>query len=71
MTDEVKDVEPIPRGADLTDEDLWTIVDDFYDVRNWAALKMRMKPDQLKQHLFCALQVRLGRRPQTRDGDGP
>jgi len=54
---------PIPRGADLTDEDLRLIVDDFYEVRNWAALKMRMGVPEMKEHLFQALRARLGRRP--------
>lgn len=52
----------IPRGADLTDDDLRLIVDDFYVVRNWAALQMRKGPDVIKEQCFRALQVRLGRR---------
>lgn len=53
----------IPRGADLTDEDLRVLVDDFYDVRNWAALKMHMGVPEMKEQLFQALRARLGRRP--------
>lgn len=53
----------IPRGADLTDDDLRTIVDDFYVVRNWAALRMRKGPDFIKEQCFQALRARLGRRP--------
>lgn len=59
---------PIPRGADLTDEDLRLIVDDFYEVRNWCALKMRMGVPEMKEHLFQALRVRLGRRPFYDEG---
>lgn len=55
-------ITPIPRGADLTDEDLRQIVEDFYEVRNWAALRMHMGVPELKEQLFRALQVRLGRR---------
>lgn len=54
----------IPRGGDLTDDDLRQIVDDFYVVRNWAALKMRMGVPEMKEQLFRALKVRLGRMPQ-------
>jgi hypothetical protein len=57
------DLKTIPRGADLTDEDLRVIVDDFYVVRNWAALKMRKGPDVIKEQCFQALRARLGRRP--------
>jgi hypothetical protein len=52
----------IPRGADLTDVDLRQFVEDFYQVRNWAALKMHMSVPDMKEHLFRALEVRLGRR---------
>lgn len=55
----------IPRGADLTDDDLRLIVDDFYVVRNWAALQMRKGPAEIKEQCFRALQVRLGRREVT------
>lgn len=61
----VEKIEPIPRGADLTDDDLRLIVEDFYVVRNWAALKMRMGVAPMKEHLLQALQVRLGRRSQN------
>jgi hypothetical protein len=61
--------EQIPRGADLTDEDLRVLVDDFYTVRNWCALKMRMGVPEMKEHLFQALRARLGRRPLVM-GDG-
>lgn len=61
----VKKITPIPRGGDLTDEDLRLIVDDFYEVRNWAALQMRMGVPEMKEQLVRALEVRLGRRPQT------
>lgn len=60
----VKKITPIPRGADLTDDDLRQIVEDFYEVRNWAALQMRMGVPEMKEQLFRALQVRLGRREQ-------
>lgn len=59
----------IPRGQDLTDEDLRLIVDDFYVVRNWAALQMRKGPDEIKEQCFRALQVRLGRRAYVKGGD--
>ena len=61
---------PIPRGADLTDEDLRLIVEDFYEVRNWAALKMRIRtPEAIKEQLFQALRARLGRRPLMTEHD--
>lgn len=63
----VEKVAPIPRGADLTDADLRLIVEDFYVVRNWAALQMRMGVDQMKEELFQALRVRLGRRTQVEE----
>ena len=68
MTDDpVEKIVPIPRGADLTDDDLRLIVEDFYVVRNWAALKMRMGVAPMKEHMFQALRVRLGRRAQRLD----
>ena len=62
---QVEKIIPIPRGADLTDADLWVIVEDFYVVRNWAALKMRMGVEPMKENLFQALRARLGRRAQV------
>lgn len=59
-------IDPIPRGNDLTDADLRQIVEDFYEVRNWAALQMRMGVPEMKEQLFRALQVRLGRRDQIK-----
>jgi len=61
----IEKIEPINRGLDLTDDDLRLLVDDFYAVRNWAALQMRMGVEPMKEQLFRTLQVRLGRRPQT------
>ena len=61
----VEKIIPILRGADLTDADLRLIVEDFYAVRNWAALEMRMGVAPMKEHLFQALRVRLGRREQV------
>lgn len=63
----IEKITPIPRGADLTDDDLRQIVEDFYVVRNWAALKMHMGVDDLKDQLLKALEVRLGRREQVTD----
>lgn len=60
----IEKITPIPRGRDLTDEDLRQIVEDFYEVRNWAALKMHMPVPEMKEQLFKALQVRLGRAEQ-------
>ena len=60
----IEKITPIPRGADLTEDDLWMIVEDFYEVRNWAALRMRMGVPEMKEQLFRALEVRLGRAPQ-------
>lgn len=61
---------PIPRGADLTDDDLRHFVEDFYVTRNWAALKMHMRtPEAVKEQCFQALRARLGRRPLL-IGDG-
>ena len=57
------EIDPIPRGADLTDDDLRLFVDDFYAVRNWAALRMKMGVPEMKEHLFQAMRARLGRRP--------
>ncbi len=59
----------IPRGADLTDADLRQIVDDFYVVRNWAALKMRQGPVVIKEQCLQALEARLGRRPLVIEGE--
>ena len=59
----------IPRGADLSDDDLRLFVDDFIVVRNWAALKMHMPVPEMKRHMFEALRVRLGR--QAFHGDQP
>lgn len=66
MTD--RNLTQIPRGADLTDDDLRLIVEDFYEVRNWAALRMRMGVAEMKEHLFQALRARLGRRPLVAPG---
>lgn len=63
----IEKITTIPRGQDLTDDDLRLIVDDFYVVRNWTALQMRKGPDEIKEQCFRALQVRLGRREQVRD----
>ena len=62
----------ITRGADLTDDDLRLIVEDFYEVRNWAALRMRMGVPEMKEHLLQALRARLGRIPLviTKAGKG-
>lgn len=58
----------IPRGADLTEADLRLIVEDFYVVRNWAALRMHMKtPEAVKEQCYQALRARLGRRPLVVD----
>lgn len=61
----IEKITPIPRGQDLTDDDLRLIVEDFYVVRNWTALRMRQGPDEIKEQCFRALQVRLGRRKQV------
>jgi len=58
-----KQLKPIPRGSDLTEEDLRLIVEDFYVVRNWAALRMRKGPDVIKEQCYRALRARLGRQP--------
>lgn len=64
-------ITPIPRGQDLTDDDdLRQIVEDFYEVRNWAALKMRMGVPDMKRELLHALEVRLGRRAQVGPVEG-
>ena len=67
MADFVERITPIPRGADLTDEDLRVLVEDFYEVRNWAALRIHMGVPEMKEQLLRALQVRLGRREQAPD----
>lgn len=67
MPEPIETITPIPRGADLTDADLRQIVEDFYEVRNWAALRMHMPVSEMKEQLFRALEVRLGRRDQVRD----
>lgn len=63
------DHQQIPRGADLTDDDIRLMVEDVYVTRNWAALRMRKQPDEVKEHCFQALRARLGRRPLI-IGDG-
>lgn len=65
MTDPIAKITAIERGKDLTDDDIAVIVDDFYTVRNWAALQMRMGVPEMKHHLREALKVRLGRRLQV------
>ena len=65
---DINDIAPIPRGADLTDDDLRLIVDDFYVVRNWAALAMHMGVEDLKEQLFRTIRARLGREPLAREG---
>ncbi len=60
----IEKIQPIQRGADLTDDDLRAIVDDFYVVRNWAALQAKMGPDGVKRECLRALECRLGRREQ-------
>ncbi len=67
MTDNLKQ---IPRGADLTDDDLRLIVDDFIEVRNWAALKMHLGVPEQKEQLFQALRARLGRRELVEEQRG-
>ena len=62
-------LQQIPRGADLTDDDLRQIVRDVCEVRNWAALSMHLKPDAVREQCFQALRARLGRRPLVM-GDG-
>ena len=61
----IKSTDALPRGADLTEADLRLIVDDFVTVRNWAALAMHMSVPDMKEHLYQALRVRLGRRPMV------
>jgi len=66
MTDNThKPTGAITRGADLTEDDLRLIVDDFVTVRNWAALRMHLGVPAMKEHLYQALRVRLGRRPMV------
>lgn len=67
MTEPILKITAIERGKDLTDDDLRQIVEDFYEVRNWAALRMRMGVPEMKEQLFRALEVRLGRRQQIMD----
>ena len=55
----------IPRGADLTEDDLRLIVDDFYVVRNWVALSMKKGKEDVKEQCLAALKVRLGRSEWT------
>ena len=61
----VQKITSIPRGADLTDADLVQLVTDFYEVRNWAALVMRLGPEGVKARCLVALRVRLGRDAQV------
>lgn len=61
----IRKITPIPRGADLTDDDLALLVEDFYEVRNWCALIVRLGVDDLKRHCLAALKVRLGRSQQV------
>ena len=60
----IEKINPIQRGQDLTDEDLRHIVQDLYDIRNWASLQVQLSVVEQKEQMFRALEVRLGRRPQ-------
>lgn len=52
----------IPRGADLTEEDIALIAEDVCAV-TWWCMRMRIKrPDQAEQ-VKKAIEARLGRRP--------
>ena len=62
----IEAIEVISRGGDLTDDDLRTIVEDMYLVRNWAMLRMRLGVPAQKEQMLRALQVRLGRRQQIK-----
>lgn len=57
-------ITPIPRGKDLIEEDLRMIVQDLYEFRNWASLKVQLSVIEQKEQMFRTLEVRLGRRPQ-------
>lgn len=60
----IEKITPITRGADLTEEDLRHIVQDLYDIRNWASLQVQLSVVEQKEQMFRTLEVRLGRRPQ-------
>lgn len=61
----IEKITPIPRGQDLTDEDLRHIVQDLYDIRNWASLQVQLSVVEQKEQMFRSLEVRLGRRTQA------
>ena len=54
--------EQIPRGADLTEEDLDVLADDAVTV-SWWCMRNRIKRPQQKAQVREALRARLGRRP--------
>nr|WP_323779598.1 hypothetical protein [Amylibacter sp.] len=60
----IEKITPISRGQDLTEEDLRMIVQDLYDIRNWASLQVQLSVVEQKEQMFRTLEVRLGRRPQ-------
>jgi hypothetical protein len=54
--------EQIPRGADLTNEDLALIADDVMTVTWWCMRNRIKRPDQAEQ-VKRTIEARLGRRP--------
>lgn len=56
------DWDQIPRGADLTDEDLAILAEDARVVSLWSARHQLKKPAQIEQ-TKAAFEARLGRRP--------
>lgn len=60
---------PIPRGADLTAEDIALLADDAIAVSWWCMRNRIKRPDQAEQ-VRRALEARLGRRPLVIETQG-
>ena len=58
----MKDANQIPRGADLTEEDIDTLAADAIVVSWWCMRHRIKRPDQ-REEVKQALRARLGRRP--------
>lgn len=62
-----QDIDTIPRGADLTDDDIDQLVCDFIAIWARAFLQENNTPREIKQALRDGISTRLGR-PEVTDG---
>lgn len=62
--------EQIPRGADLTDEDLHVLAGDAVETTLWA-MRNRIRRPEWTNQIRESLRARLGRRPLVTPDDGP